>query len=97
MTPPSLDTIQTFLAWAFNNPATAIAVLVVGWRVIRRADAFEAAQADRDRNAKQRELELLAAVAKVEHAATSILGTHELTRELMKRLTRQLSGKPEDV
>jgi len=87
---PSMDSIQAALAWAFNNPATAVAVLLVGRKLLQRADAIEARQAEVLTAMTQHSLALIEAVQRVEHAATSVLGTHRLTRALIQKYRRDL-------
>lgn len=91
---PSLESIQAALAWAFNNPATAVAVLVVGRKLYRKAEAIEARLAAREKAEAAREAALIDAVKRVEHATSAVVGTHKLTRAVIQRYRRDL-GEPD--
>jgi hypothetical protein len=96
-----IDLAQQLLARFFKDPATAVAVLIVGWRMGRKLDAAMHMQAvlTEALRVNQKVItdaaeKLVEQAAKIHHDAATVAGVHKITQNLLERLGRQLANDP---
>ena len=101
---PAYGPVREFLAWFFNNPATALSVVVVGWKLGRKIDTAALTQrllidalTIHTKAAGDAATRIEEAASRMEHAASTVVGTHKLTRAVIQRYLGEPAAPAEET